>query len=71
MYVGVHWVEFVHNRKKPPFRVGQRVRFMSAKADQTVKIITWVSKGATCRDDQLVSINGEIVTAMIFVEAPP
>jgi hypothetical protein len=67
------WRDYDKNRRRPPFQLGQRIRYLSPNADQTAKTITWVSDGATCRSDQLVSVAGsaERFTASVFVDADP
>ncbi len=61
------------NREKAPFQIGQRVKYISLNSVQTVQTITWSSTGATCRGDQLVSVDGEAdrITASVFVDAGP
>lgn len=40
------------NGKQSPFQVGQKVHHINA--DQIVRTVLWVSKGATCRADQAI-----------------
>lgn len=59
------------NGKRIPFRVGQSVRHISA--DQIIRTILWVSKGATCRADQVITTDydvGNTVQADLYVELP-
>ncbi len=65
------WYQYEKNLEKPPFKLGQKVRYISPKADQTVQTITWISRGATSRGNQLVSVNGDRITASVFVDAAP
>ena len=43
------------NGKQAPFQIGQKVRHLSAAADQSARTVLWVSKGATCRADQVIA----------------
>lgn len=57
------------NGKQAPFQIGDKVHHL--KADSIVRTVTWVSKGATIRADQVISLDGgtNTVEADIYVEA--
>lgn len=58
------------NGKQAPFQIGQKVHHISA--DQIVRTVLWVSKGATSRADQAIATNydqNNTVQADIYVEA--
>jgi hypothetical protein len=65
--------KYEKNREKPPFQIGQKVKYISPNSDQTVRTIVWSSAGATCRGDQLVSVDedGDRITASVFVDSVP
>ena len=57
------------NSKMPPFQIGQKVHHI--RVDQIIRMVTWVSKGATCRGDQVICLDDQTntVEADIYVEA--
>ncbi len=56
------------NGKLAPFKIGQKVHHIAA--DRIVRTVTWVSKGAETRGEQVIVTDyGVIVEADIYVEA--
>lgn len=58
------------NGKQVPFQIGQKIRHISA--DCIVRTVLWISRGATCRADQLIVTDydqNNCVEADIYVEA--
>lgn len=58
------------NGKMAPFQIGQKVHHINA--DQIVRTVTWASRGATCRADQVIATDYDpnvTVEAEIYVEA--
>ena len=57
------------NGKQTPFQVGHKVHHIAA--DRVVRTVIWVSKGATCRADQVIATDYDSspVEADIYVQA--